>query len=78
MYENLPWPRSATDGELLSNCIVSFQTVQKVMVSNITLRNQKHEISGNVCSCHIPLDRFFGNTLANLAGEAHVFCPPDQ
>ena len=43
----------------------------------LTLRTQKHEISGKVCSsCHIPLDRFFGNSLADLTGEARVLRHP--
>ena len=29
----------------------------------LTLRTQKHQISGKVCGRHIPLDRFFVNSL---------------
>ena len=35
-------------------------------------------VSGKVCSHHIPLDRFFGNSLAKLAGEARYVGPPES
>ena len=49
-----------------------------LILASLTLRTQKHQISGKVCGHHIPLDRFFVNSLADQAGEARVLITPNS
>ena len=47
-------------------------------ILTLTLRTQKHLISGKVCDRHIPLDRFFINLHADITREACVLITPNS
>ena len=49
-----------------------------LIIMGFNLYNPEALNIGQVCSHHIPLDRFFGNSLAKLAGKARYASPPES